>query len=130
MNAVAPDRINTTYQQYYFWLQPHQCTDAYSYKIGIGALEVHGRKHPGVIPVPRQAFLGDRIFVAKPIPGSNESLIEVRTPVITRLLPGAALVSTGLEDGEAFLITNIESVAEGSRVRIATDATAASGAKQ
>ena len=82
-------------------------------------IEVDGRRHEGVIPVPRQAFLGDRLFVATPDGDTGESIVTVRTPTVSRLLPGQALVTDGLEDGEAFLITNIESVAEGSRVRIA-----------
>jgi len=85
-------------------------------------IEVQGRLHPQVIPVPRRAFLGDRIFVAKP-DGSGEAVIEVRRPTVTRQLAGTALVKGGLADGEFFLVTNIESVAAGSRVRLLTEET-------
>ena len=44
--------------------------------------------------------------------------MEVRTPKVARQLPGVALIEAGLADGELYLVSNIESVAEGSRVRL------------
>ena len=87
-------------------------------------VEVEGRLHPKVFAVPRRAFLGDRIFVAQLDGDTGEAVIEVRTPTVARLLPGAALVTEGLKNGEYYLVTNIESVAAGSRVRIAPAALA------
>ena len=74
---------------------------------------VEGRTHEDVVPVPRQAFLGELLFVARRDgEAGGEPVYEVveREPTVARLLPGVALVSGGLEDGERFLVTNLESV--------------------
>ncbi|MDA1195744.1 MAG: HlyD family efflux transporter periplasmic adaptor subunit [Planctomycetota bacterium] len=84
--------------------------------------EVQGRTHRDVVAVPRRAFLGDRIFVAKPGTREGEAVVEVRRPTLVRMLPGVALVREGLADGEHYLLTNLESVAEGSIVRIEPEA--------
>ncbi len=84
--------------------------------------EIEGRTHSDVIAVPRRAFLEDRIFVATPAKdGAEETfVVSERRPTVVRFLSGFALVSDGLEDGERFLVTNLESVAEGSVVRLLT----------
>ncbi len=80
--------------------------------------EVQGKTHERVIAVPRRAFLGTRMFVAKKAEG-EEYVIEERQPAVSRYLSGVALVTNGIEDGELFLVTNLEAVAAGSRVRLA-----------
>lgn len=82
---------------------------------------IDGRVHEKVIPVPRQAFLGQTVFVARPDGDADEAVIEARRPTVVRILSGVALVRGGLADGELILVTNLESVAHGSRVRIAPD---------
>ena len=83
---------------------------------------VSGRQHEGVIPIPRRAFLTGRLFVAKPGETEGTATVEERTPEVTRYLMGYGLVKDGLDAGEFVLITNLESVAEGSTVRIAPEA--------
>ncbi len=84
--------------------------------------EIDGRTHPDVVPVPRRAFLGKRVFVAREDPEEEGVyLVSERTPTVTRFLSGVALVTSGIEDGELFLVTNLESAAEGSRVRLVID---------
>jgi RND family efflux transporter MFP subunit len=85
--------------------------------------EVRGRTWPGVVAVPRRAFLDDRVFVARPDPQHpDRARVEVRRPEVVRSLAGVALVRSGLKEGERFLVTNLESVAEGSHVRLAPEA--------
>lgn len=86
------------------------------------AASVAGRRHEGVIPIPRRAFLGDVLFVAVPGPQEGTATIVERTPVVTRYLAGHGLVREGIEAGERVLVTNLESVAGGSQVRIAPEA--------
>lgn len=85
--------------------------------------EIEGRTHQGVVPVPRRAFLGKRVFVAHPDKEGDEGtyVVSERAPTVERFLSGVALVSSGVEDGELVLVTNLESVAEGSRVRLVID---------
>ncbi len=85
--------------------------------------EVEGRTHSAVVAVPRRAFLGKRIFVAYPAQDGKEGEYEVseRLPTVVRYLSGVALVTNGVEDGDLILVTNLESVAEGSRVRLVID---------
>jgi len=96
--------------------------------------EIQGLTHESVFVVPRRAFLGTRMFVAHPEAdgdaGDDEIfVVSERHPTVERYLSGLALVRDGLEEGEFYLVTNLESVADGSRVRLVTDAAApASGA--
>ncbi|MDF1701236.1 MAG: HlyD family efflux transporter periplasmic adaptor subunit [Planctomycetota bacterium] len=84
--------------------------------------QVAGRTHEKVVAVPRRAFLGGRLFVAVPGPQEGRATVEERTPTVRRYLSGAGLVAEGLAEGELVLLTNLESVAEGSLVRVAPDA--------
>jgi RND family efflux transporter MFP subunit len=85
--------------------------------------DIEGRTHADVVPVPRRAFLGRRVFVAHPDKEAAEGIYVVseRAPTVERFLSGVALVRNGIEDGELVLVTNLESVAEGSRVRLVID---------
>ena len=83
---------------------------------------VSGREHKNVIPVPRRAFLSGRLFVAVPGAKEGKGTVTERTPKVSRYLMGYGLVEEGIEAGEFVLVTNLESVAEGSTVRIAPEA--------
>lgn len=80
--------------------------------------EVEGALHPDVVAVPRSAFLGSEVLVLTTAKGQTRT-VEARRPTVRRLLPGVALVSEGIADGEEFLLTNLETVSSGSRVRVA-----------
>lgn len=82
---------------------------------------VSGREHKSVIPIPRRAFLSERVFVAVPGETDGQGTITERLPKVSRYLMGYGLVEDGLEAGELVLVTNLESVAEGSTVRVATE---------
>jgi len=90
--------------------------------------KVEGLLHQDVIPVPRGAFVADRIYVAVPA-GDGEAVIHERTPEIERLLPAKALVRGGLQDGELVVITNLEQIADGSRVQLVDEAGAEKGTR-
>jgi RND family efflux transporter MFP subunit len=82
--------------------------------------EIEGPSHEGVIPVPRTAFVEDRLFVATP-DSDGTALVSIRTPEVSRWLPSVALVSGGLSEGDRIVVTNIEQIADGSRVRLVAD---------
>ncbi len=83
--------------------------------------EIEGRTHKGVFVVPRRAFLGTQMFVAKRDPDDHRIfVVSERRPTVLRYLSGLALVTDGLQEGERYLVTNLEAVAEGSRVRLVT----------
>jgi multidrug efflux pump subunit AcrA (membrane-fusion protein) len=82
------------------------------------AAEVDGKVHPGVMVIPRAAFLGDKVFIIKPVPGSKEAIVEELTPVIYRSLTDTVLVRGGIEPGEAVVLTGVDQIGEGSRVYI------------
>ena len=86
---------------------------------------VEGHTHVGVIPIPRRAFLTEHLFVAVPDEGGETATVHERVPTVTRYLAGFGLVKAGVEAGDLVLVTNLESVAEGSTVRIAPEGTAA-----
>ena len=117
---VAPD-INTSERTFFAFLVVEGTPTANPITPGSHVLaEIEGRTYENVIAIPRRALLGDIAYVAKPTP-EGPSLIEERHPILVRLLPGEALVVGGLEAGDRYLVTNLESVAAGSRVRIAGD---------
>ena len=96
--------------------------------------EVRGRTESNVFVVPRQAFLDGKLFVARKaeptiwtpqrrwlqgLPHTENTIyaVDVRTPKVARWLPGVALVSAGLTDGDKLLLTNLESIGDGGSVR-------------
>ncbi|MDP7035446.1 MAG: efflux RND transporter periplasmic adaptor subunit [Planctomycetota bacterium] len=85
--------------------------------------EVSGRTHRGVIAVPRTAFVGESLFVVKldPENGSLGVVQELRPQVSIRLT-SVALVEDGLETGDMIVITNLEQIAQGSKVQIVQSA--------
>ncbi len=78
---------------------------------------VGGLVHEGVIPIPRAAFVGHRIYLARRAE-DGEAVIEELIPAVERLLPEEALIRTGLTEGDLVVITNLEQIADGSRVQI------------
>jgi hypothetical protein len=51
-----------------------------------------------------------------------EAIVAERMPAIARRLPEVALVESGLAAGELLVVTNLQQVAEGGRVRLVGDA--------
>ena len=47
--------------------------------------------------------------------------VEVRKPEVKRWLPGVALVSAGLSDGDRLLLTNLESIGDRGSVRFTVE---------
>ena len=89
--------------------------------------EVTGRSYDDVMPVPRTAFVEDSVYVAIPTESAGVAKVELRHPTIYRMLPDVALVKSGLSPGEAVILTNLDQVVEGVRVRTSI-ATANGGA--
>ena len=83
---------------------------------------VEARHFEDVFVIPRRAFLGAALFVAVPEDGRDEAVAHRREVELERLLPDVAIVRTGLEPDEAVIITNLESIANGARIRLLEDA--------
>jgi RND family efflux transporter MFP subunit len=84
--------------------------------------DVDGPLHAGVLPVPREAFLGDRVFALVREDGEGAPVARERRPRVRAWLPGLALVEPGdgpedLGDGDVVVVSNLEDIADGSRVR-------------
>ena len=122
VDRVAPT-IETADRTFYVYVLVDGTPTASPVPPGTHVLaHVQGRTWPAVVAVPRRAFLGDRLFIATPTGAGDEAIVSERTPQVLRFLAGDALVGEGLSEGEAYLVTNLESVAEGSRVRLAPEA--------
>jgi len=101
--------------------------DAISNPVAAGmyvVADVDGKTHEGVIPVPREALVGEDLFIveSRVVDGKDDGFVARRVrPEIVRMLSGVALVRAGLEDGARYVLTNLESIADGSVIRIAED---------
>ncbi|MHC4861574.1 MAG: efflux RND transporter periplasmic adaptor subunit, partial [Planctomycetota bacterium] len=84
--------------------------------------EIDGLRHADVIPVPRGAFVEDRLYLAAPADDGEALIREVR-PDVRRLLPDVALLSGGVEPGERIVVTSLEQIAAGSRVILVREST-------
>jgi membrane fusion protein (multidrug efflux system) len=73
-----------------------------------------GQRYANVFAVPRTAFVGKRIFVVE------GEVARERVPVIVRSLPAVVLCESGIEVGDRIIVTNLEQVADGTRIT-ATD---------
>lgn len=95
---------------------------------------VTGRTHENVFAVSREAFSGRDLFLVDPpaepdtdggnigdAPGRRGIARRV-TPTVSHWLPDVALVTGGLDAGDEYVTTNLESVAAGGRLRLAADA--------
>jgi multidrug resistance efflux pump len=71
---------------------------------------IEGRRYDDVFVLPRTAFVGERIFVA------HDGVARERTPAVREALPHLLLVEGGVEEGESIIVTNLDEVADGTRV--------------
>ncbi len=90
--------------------------------------EVAGRTTADVFAVPREALVGDRLFVVElgaalaDGGGRHEAVVHERRPHVARRLPDVVLVDSGLEPGERVVVTAVDRVAEGTHVIVLADA--------
>jgi len=82
--------------------------------------EIQGRAFDNVIAVPRIAFVGDRIYLAKGS-STDEATVTSCVPEVLRMLPSTALVTGGLEPGQRVIVSNLEQIADGAAVRVVTE---------
>ena len=84
---------------------------------------VPGRLHEGVIVLPRVAFVGEDVFVVEPTPDEGQGTARVRTvsPEIEQWLPSRGLVGAGLDEGVRVVVSNLERIANGSRVIVVNE---------
>lgn len=76
--------------------------------------EIPGRIVPGIIRVPRRAFVtSDRVLVVAP-----DQTIATRSVTILRSERDDVLVSSGIEDGEQLCVTALAAVIEGIEVKV------------
>ncbi|MCB1205779.1 MAG: efflux RND transporter periplasmic adaptor subunit [Verrucomicrobiae bacterium] len=76
--------------------------------------EIPGRIVPGIIRVPRRAFVAsDRVLVVTP-----DQTIATRPVTILRTEREDVLVSSGIEDGEQLCVTALAAVIEGMEVKV------------
>lgn len=79
-------------------------------------VEVTGERYDDVIVVPRNAFVGTTLFVAQP-DGEHEAVVHALTPGLRATLLDVVLVESGVEPGALIVTSNVEQIADGSRVR-------------
>ncbi len=92
---------------------------------------VPGFTYTDVIVVPREAFVGEYLYVVKLVAAPEgdepkealargEHFVEAerRTPEVKRWFVDVALVKTGLETGELYAVSNLESVSNSALLRI------------
>jgi multidrug efflux pump subunit AcrA (membrane-fusion protein) len=94
--------------------------------------DISGAVHEDVIAVPREAFLDDLIYVAEPAGQGEPATARGIRPTIRRMLAGVALVAPeggedALQSGDEVVVSNLEDIAEGSKLRIAPPVGATGG---
>lgn len=72
--------------------------------------EIAGREFDEVFVLPRTAFVGDSVFVER------EGTARACVPELCAELPHLLLATGGLEEGDRLIVTNLEEVAEGTKV--------------
>jgi RND family efflux transporter MFP subunit len=75
---------------------------------------IEGRRFDRVFVIPRSAMLADRLYIAR------DGIARAVTPHILARLPHAVLVDEGLREGEMLIASNLEEVADGTRVTLST----------
>ena len=76
---------------------------------------IEGRRFDRVFVIPRSAMLEDRLYVAR------DGIARTVAPHIIARLPHAVLVDEGLREGEMLIASNLEEVADGTRVNLSTN---------
>ncbi len=79
---------------------------------------IDGTLHEDVFVVPRTAFMNNKLFVLKPAVNGEVAEVESRSPTIRRALASLILVDSGVAEGEALCLTNVDRLANGGRVLI------------
>ena len=76
--------------------------------------EVEGPLLRQVLAIPRGVIVEDHVFVV------NDDVAHLRTVVIDRLVGELAVISSGLESGDALILTNLDVLFDGAPVRVQT----------
>jgi len=79
---------------------------------------IHGRKVEGVVRIPRHALLNDSIVHVM----SAENRAEIRSVVVLQNTVTESLISSGLEDGDRVITTNLPLFVNGMQVQLAGEA--------
>ncbi len=74
--------------------------------------EVEGPLLRQVLAIPRGVIVEDHVFVV------NDDVAHRRTVVIDRLVGELAVISSGLESGDALILTNLDVLFDGAPVRV------------
>ncbi|MHC4934353.1 MAG: efflux RND transporter periplasmic adaptor subunit, partial [Planctomycetota bacterium] len=77
--------------------------------------EVAGRTFEGVFILPRTAFVGERVFVVE------KGVARARRPEVVAEFPHVLLATGGIDEGARVVLTNLEEVADGTKVAAAPD---------
>jgi RND family efflux transporter MFP subunit len=72
--------------------------------------QVDGRRFADVIVLPRTALVGRQVFV------NRDGVARVKEPKILYTLPHVLIADGGLEEGDELILTNLEEIADGTRV--------------
>jgi len=89
---------------------------------GFVVAEIEGPAYENVIVVPRAAFLQRKLFVAERPNGSEgEAVVRERRPDVRKVLADVVLIHDGIQPGEEIVLTNVEEIADDSRVLLVTD---------
>lgn len=82
--------------------------------------DVEAERYENVLPVPREAFLGEYVYVVDDTEEDDSSEARRVRPQIVKTLAGVALVrpdAEGMQDGDRVVVSNLEDIADGSRLR-------------
>jgi len=71
---------------------------------------VDGRRFADVIVLPRTAFVGRQVYVHR------EGVARPREPSVRHALPHVLIADGGVEEGDELILTNLEEIADGTRV--------------
>ncbi len=89
--------------------------------------EIESTVHQNVFVIPRAAFIGDIVYLATETPSEGsaaeagsrrQALVHERRPEVLLRLPDVVLARGGLEEGELVVVSNVEDIADGTRVRL------------
>lgn len=96
---------------------PLRLNDENKLELSIGTfveVEIMGHFLENVVALPRQAIRdGSSVWIA-----DDKGILGVREVVVERMIPGEALISSGLETGENVIISSIIGAAPGMKVRM------------